>query len=591
VRAAERGGGRPLPAGRRPVPARRRSLPVVLGLVVAALLAGCAGIPTSGPVRTDPGAGDAPNGRFVRPIPAQPQPGMTPEQVVEGFLAASASFDDDHAVARLFLTADASRGWIPSANVTRVYTQESLTVRPSGAGLEVRAVQSGTITPQGEYVDTPGGTLSAKISLTSVDGEYRISAVPPGLLLDTATVGQAYQSYNIYFTDSKQSVLVPQPVLVPHGPGVSTALVKALLKGPTEWLGPAVRTAIPTDTKLLVDSVPVTQGVAVVDLSEQAAKAVDGQAAAMSAQLVRTLRQVPGVTAVRITVGGAVLRAPGVGDVQSIDSWTSYDPDAAITDRAVFVDKTRLRLLDDGQVEEVPGPAGSGAEPLSSPALSFDGQSVAALSGGGTRVVAGAMAKDGKLAAVISGTSLTAPSYDRFGAVWSVDRTSGGPVVWTAAPGHAAVKVAVAGLPAGRVLALRVSRDGVRVLVLVQGADGKGAAYVGRIDRSDDRPALAGFRALVTPFDDVVQVSWRSSDEVVMLARTAAVTQVAWVGIGGAPGSAPTTYPQPLDASLTAVTATPSDPMLASSDDGRLWTWNGSQWVPAGEGTSPAYAG
>ena len=43
---------------------------------------------------------------------------MSPTQVVQGFLDASASFDGDHAVARQFLTPPASADWETDAGVT-----------------------------------------------------------------------------------------------------------------------------------------------------------------------------------------------------------------------------------------------------------------------------------------------------------------------------------------------------------------------------------------------------------------------------------------------------------------------------------------
>jgi len=104
--------------------------------------------------------------------------------------------------------------------------------------------------------------------------------------------------------------LVPNQVMLPIGPGTSTALMRALVSGPTPWLAPAVSTAIPTGTKLVVDSAPITDGIVQVDLSAQAATAIDKEAQALSAQVVWTLRQLVDVTAVRITVNGVPLDEP-----------------------------------------------------------------------------------------------------------------------------------------------------------------------------------------------------------------------------------------------------------------------------------------
>ena len=109
-------------AGQGAVMRSRGARLAVLGVAVAAVVAGCAGIPTSGPVHEAGqlnGVGDEPFSRIVAQGPAE---GATPNAILTGFLAASASFDDDHLVARSFLTPDAARSWRPGSRV-QVYQQ------------------------------------------------------------------------------------------------------------------------------------------------------------------------------------------------------------------------------------------------------------------------------------------------------------------------------------------------------------------------------------------------------------------------------------------------------------------------------------
>ena len=49
----------------------------------------------------------------LRIVPEGPAPGAEPAAVVSGFLRAGAGFDDDHAVARSYLTTEASSVWNP----------------------------------------------------------------------------------------------------------------------------------------------------------------------------------------------------------------------------------------------------------------------------------------------------------------------------------------------------------------------------------------------------------------------------------------------------------------------------------------------
>ena len=90
-----------------PVTARRGArAALALGclVAVAALVAGCASIPTASTVRQGDevlsGGQDDP---FIRVLARPPVDGMSQRQIVAGFLEASASFDGDHEVARQYL--------------------------------------------------------------------------------------------------------------------------------------------------------------------------------------------------------------------------------------------------------------------------------------------------------------------------------------------------------------------------------------------------------------------------------------------------------------------------------------------------------
>ena len=99
-------------------PARTRGT-LLIGAILAALLtAGCATIPSSGPVESTPIPAPQGGGGGATVIVEPPQRGWTPEQVVSGFLLASSSFTHHHAVARQYLTPAASRLWQPGSEVT-----------------------------------------------------------------------------------------------------------------------------------------------------------------------------------------------------------------------------------------------------------------------------------------------------------------------------------------------------------------------------------------------------------------------------------------------------------------------------------------
>ena len=124
--------------------------------------------------------------------------------------------------------------------------------------------------------------------------------------------GRFYSAYSIYFVGNGAS-LVPERIYLPalrNPANIASALMTALLDGPSSWLEPAAGSAIPTDTTLSVASVTITNGIAEVPLSEAVLALPDPQRSLMAAQIVYTLRQVSGVKGVLITVNQQTFRVP-----------------------------------------------------------------------------------------------------------------------------------------------------------------------------------------------------------------------------------------------------------------------------------------
>ena len=74
-------------------------------------------VPTDSSVRQGEVSGSDQQDQFIRVIPQGPRSGMTAVQVVQGFLDASAAAEDDHGVAREYLTAEAAARWMPDSGV------------------------------------------------------------------------------------------------------------------------------------------------------------------------------------------------------------------------------------------------------------------------------------------------------------------------------------------------------------------------------------------------------------------------------------------------------------------------------------------
>ena len=150
--------------------------------------------------------------------------------------------------------------------------------------------------------------------LAKENGEWRINTLPAGLLVAEYSFTSLYQPYDLYFVGNGTS-LVPDPIYLPalnNPANVASALMKALLNGPSKWLKPAVSTAIPPNTTLSVDSVTITDGIADVQLSDSVLALPDPQRSLLAAQIAYTLKQAGGVKGVAIKVNQQPFRVPGV---------------------------------------------------------------------------------------------------------------------------------------------------------------------------------------------------------------------------------------------------------------------------------------
>jgi hypothetical protein len=544
---------------------------------------------------------------FTRILAAPPLPGADQQTIVQGFLNASASFDNDHEVAREFLTPAVARSWNPTAGAQVYYadTQQgggsAWTSSPDKTTWLFKPSLAGTMSAQGAYsAVAPGTRLSAEFHLIQVGGQWRISALPAGLLLTTNDLTRAYRGFDIYFPNGSRTVVVPDQILVPVGPGQSTSLVRALLQGPTPWLNEAVRTAIPVGTQLVVDSVPVRDGVVYVDLTSPAANVSRAEADAMSAQFAWTLRQLPGVTTMRLTVEGVPLRVSGSSDVQSVLAWSRFDPDGGTADSQAYAVNAKGQAVvlrtssgSSNPLQPVRGAFGDGNTTLLTVVPSFDGSQLAGLTPDRRHLMVSSTEANAKARPVLDGTSLTQPSWDRLGEVWVADRAGTTTKVYEVTPGSTPVAVQSKDLPKGTLSAFQLARDGVRVAVLMTDAAGVGHVYVGLVLRSDSKVSLTAFRPVTSTsdVDDVVDVVWASADHLAVLARQGTAPVQAWL-VDLSSGSIEQGYgAPPTDASMVAIAAAPTRPVLVSTSDGTLWNYTGFGWSSLDKATFPAYPG
>ena len=370
--------------------------------------------------------------------------------------------------------------------------------------------------------------------------------------------------------------------------GVATSLLRSLLGGPTPWLAPAVITAFPANTQLTVDSAPIADGVVQVDLSTAVLSASPDDRKALSAQLVWTLRQLPEVTGVRITVQSVPLQVPGAGVVQSRTAWSSYDPDGLpVGAPGYLVRGDRLLELQRTDVGPVSGPFGDGRTPVLSPAVSPEGDQIAGLFPDRKTLLVGAANDKSLPVPRLTGENLSPPSWDAFGNVWAVDRRGSGSVVWAVHVGGKAVQVSANDLSTLQVSSLRLSRDGARAAVIVNNG-GQGRLSLARVERrTDGSITLGALRPVESSLVEVKDVAWNDADHLAVLGRDAqGVLQPYLVDPGGTAVRVAGTLP-----GLATIAAAPGRPLMVGTDDGKVYQDSDSGWREVGPGRDPIYPG
>lgn len=544
---------------------------LLLLLVVA--LAACAQVPTSGPiVEVDQQVTDTAGNSFVRVIARPPQPGMTQPEIVQGFLDAASGFEDDHAVAKEYLTAEESGRWNPTTGI-RVYGNDTESLaQTSDTTVILTASQVGLISDRSQYVQSPPASLmEVQFELQRVGADWRISRAPQGLLLSRAAVERSFREFDTYYVARPGGMLAPNPILFQSSQtDVTTDLVKELVAGPSRWLAPAVINAFPPGTE--VGSVTVTDGIARVDFSATIAQADAVARQHLSAQLVWTLRQIAAIRAVTITADGQVLDIPGASNPLPRTAWADYDPDGLNGAINYYVARGgRLYAVDAANsATQLAGAAGDADPPVSNPLISIDQTAAAANDPTGmlltTQLEGDSRWRDGPLARSRGG------SWDRTGLIWlPVD--GGVQVVNVLGARDVAC-------PLSKITSVQIARDGSRATVI---SDGR--AYLLRVDRSTTTPALVGPRLLSDV--QVRAAAWLNANSVVLLTTvTDQPAQVATVDLGlfrmrylGGPPRA------------RSVAAAPDRAVLSGTADGQIWSFNGATWVPALEGRQPRYPG
>jgi hypothetical protein len=597
-------------------------------LAVTIATAGCASLPRSGTIGISSlhgsgGAAPAP----VVVVPVSPGRDWSPTQIVQGFLAASASFANDYGVARTYLTPGYSKYWHPGWAAT-VVSQPAISLASQPTQLSTGPLDS-QVNVKSQYLATMNTNTSTQygagnvrvsigphlyaFALTRRYGGWRISDIyhnneqaHPSLLLLTQTdFERVYEPRNLYYRPAGSAApgsLVPEPVYIPALAPAREAvvgMVTSLLSAPlatSSWLSSAVTTAFPKKTKLL--SAQVIGVNAVVNLGGAALKTGQQQRQAMAAQLFWTLTTSPYATAapdqirsVTLEFAGREWKRPllpgydpdGVPHAQAADLYFQV-PSGSPAPGIKFV--ADVRKPPSGGPATLSLPAGTGSGPFTAIAVSPGPQSPAVLAGCRGKTVylipqrPGAVVVTRQLAA-----ACTSLSWDVSGNLWVAAGGLGYELPRAGLGGAAKPPVVPAVCPTlpdgASISSLRVAPDGIRVAMIVRLHSGTTEVLTAAISISKNAGfTYLGQSSLVQVGSDIahpVALAWLDPNNLVVLDRSGGHSRLYEVPLNGGSSTALATP----DGAISVTASSPGPnalPRLVVASSGRHGT-PGIIWI------------
>ncbi|MEZ0449607.1 LpqB family beta-propeller domain-containing protein [Cellulomonas sp. ICMP 17802] len=528
-----------------------------LAALTVAVLAACSAIPTSGPVQE--GNAEVAEPTDIDVLAEGPQPGDTPTEIVDGFLAAGAAgFSDGFNTAREYLAGEAKASWKPDAGVA---VAGPLEYQPSTVETEVTidVPVKARVDEGGRYAEAaPEGSESVTFDMVQDDhDQWRIAALPDGLILQQEDFARSFRPASLFFLSPDQKYLVPESRWFPSK-NLPTSIMTELLAGPSTWLQDAVDTAVPDGVELNPQSVIVDDdGVAHVSLAP-ALPVTRADRDLLLAQIDASLLPVKGIGSVQVDAGGVLLEAGGTKTLQG-----GNPPPSNVE----FLQDDAIVALADNEVTPVPGlDTLAGLDPRS-PARSEDATIRVVLYGASVLSTVPTAAAPART--LLTGSGLVAPSVDRFGWVWTAESPGG--LVAVPTDGDP-VHVAAPWLDGRTVRAVRVARDGVRIAIVSAGSDGVNidVAAITRDESGAPQQVGVPVRAGASVVD-ASSVSWSDESTLAVVGRSTGNQAVHLVPVAGP------TRALPEVAKLAAMAG--GSVIYVTTTDGELRKFVGSTWA------------
>lgn len=501
----------------------------LIAALTAVLLVGCTTIPTAGPIEEVPHSAE-PLGIEVAPQP--PADGASPTALVEGFLQALVVPESDYETARSYLTEEAEAAWKPTRELV-IYEGQ---VSGDAESARVEGARVGQLAEDGRY----SGAFEAfthDFGLVQVDGEWRINNPPDSPVLSAYLFERYYARLTLYFTSRIGSHVVPSPVYVHETQATPSAVVEALLRGPTPELSRVVTSAFPEGAALGPSGATIdAEGVVTVDLTGLETSMGDDARRRLGAQLLWSLTSIPRVTGLTIERGDLTFALPGAtaDGVLELATQQGYQvlSRASTTDLYGVRDGRPGRIAGVGTFERWTSVDG----PVADLAVSLDGAETALLDDWRGRVSIGPLGGD--LTTVQVGvTRLRAPQYS-LGTLWVLGQNVGGTPTLANVDRTGRVTTVDVDLPPGAsIIDFAVSPTRARVALILQVGDERQLGVASVIGanpvtvRNWERLELIGESS--TPLTNFSAIAWQAETSIAVAAADAGRTSVFTTQIDG----------------------------------------------------------
>jgi len=549
-------------------------------LIIPIILNACGSVPIESSIREGAILGSVPEGSIVRVIASNPQTGMTPEEIVSGFLNASASSDSNFKIAREYLIPELRNVWEPTEEI-KVY---------EGQG-RINSLQENTVVfsaPLNSVIDEnsrivlsePDAQLVQEFNLKQIDNEWRIDLKNKGILISRADLNRSFTTFPLWFPDASLQTLVPDNVVLPRATtGNPTRLVQLLLAGPGDYLAGAVVSAFPVGTALALNSVPVSNGLATVSLNETVLTAEPYLREVLSSQIVKTLAKIPEIKTVRINVGSQSLVVPNTPIRQSTTDWEKFSPDFNREAGALAIENGKIVNIDSESVSAVSDDYFNSGTWFAATANRKQ-NILAAVNINRTKMVVQNSSVEIPRRITVEGSLLRIPRTDIFDSVWitGVNQVS-------VVQNNRSLNVSIVGVTKQNVIEVIPSPDGVRVLLIVKTTYGT-ELRLGTIVREDLSIKINNLRKITRDGFAVSQATWQDETNVLYLDNS--VEPATLFTVDSFTGISKSLYSQ---SGTTNIASAVKKPLLLSLSDGSLLERVSGDWVNRGNLTNASYPG